>query len=161
MFFSYLKENIDDTGLVTSADLFGMTTTIEDDMGIGQVLERALPYFDYISPMVYPSHYPKTWQGFPNPAEHPYEVIKIAMDGGVARERAHNIAIGNFSFDETGATTTPRSKMRPWLQDFDLGATYDATKVRAQMQAAYDVGLTSWMLWSAANSYTREALLVN
>jgi len=158
-FFSHLKKNIDSTDLVTSADLFGMTTTIKDDMGIGQVLERALPYFDYISPMVYPSHYPKGWNGFANPAEHPYEVIKITMTSGVTRERAHNIAIGNFSYDSTGATTTPKSKMRPWLQDFDLGATYDASKVRAQMQAAYDVGLTSWMLWSAANRYTVEALL--
>lgn len=158
-FFSYLKENIDGTGIVTSADIFGMTTTVKDDMGIGQVLERALPYFDYISPMVYPSHYPKGWNGFANPAEQPYEVIRIAMSGGMARERAHNIAIGNFTLDENGATTTPKSKMRPWLQDFDLGATYDASKVRAQMQATYDIGLTSWMLWSAANRYTTEALL--
>jgi len=56
------------------------------------------------------------------------------------------------------ATSTP-SKMRPWLQDFDLGATYDAPQVRAQIQATYDSGLTSWMLWSAGNKYTKEALL--
>ena len=33
-------------------------------------------------------------------------------------------------------------------------------KVRAQIKATYDVGLTSWMLWSAANKYTKEALLL-
>ena len=27
-----------------------MTTTNTDDLNIGQVLERALPYFDYIAP---------------------------------------------------------------------------------------------------------------
>lgn len=158
-FFAHIHSNMKKTGAVLSADLFGMTTTVVSDMGIGQVLERALPYFDYIAPMVYPSHYPKTWNGFANPAEHPYEVIKLAMQGGIAREKAFNIANGNFSFDANGATTTPKSKLRPWLQDFNLGATYDVAKVRAQIQATYDVGLTSWMLWSAANKYTESALL--
>jgi len=158
-FFAYLYSNLRETGAVLSVDLFGMTTTVKNGMGIGQVLENTLPYFDYIAPMVYPSHYPKTWNGFANPAKHPYEVIKIAMSAGVEREKEWNIANGLFSLDESGATTTPPSKLRPWLQDFDLGATYGVDEVRAQMQAAYDVGLNSWMLWSAANRYTEEALL--
>jgi len=45
------------------------------------------------------------------------------------------------------------------LQDFNLGAIYDSDKVRAQIQATYDVGLTSWMLWNAGNEYTASALL--
>ncbi|MDO8565018.1 MAG: putative glycoside hydrolase [bacterium] len=150
-FFSYLHGNLKDSGVKMSVDIFGMTTTMTTDMGIGQVLEKALPYFDYVAPMVYPSHYPNGWNGFANPAEYPYEVIKTSMSQGREREIALNIANGL-------ATTTP-SKLRPWLQDFNLGATYDTTKVRAQMQATYDVGLTSWMLWSAANKYTKEALL--
>jgi hypothetical protein len=120
-----------------------------------------LLYFDYISPMVYPSHYPKTWNGFPNPAEYPYEVVKIAMTKGMERERIWNISNGFFSVDLDEATTTPPSKLRPWLQDFHLGANYGADKVRAQIQATYDVGLTSWMIWNAGNKYTREALLSN
>ncbi len=150
-FFNYLHSEMQGSGAVLSADLFGMTTTVTSDMGIGQVLERALPYFDYIAPMVYPSHYPKNWNGFTNPAERPYDVIKIAMAGGMEREQAWNISEGR-------ATSTP-SKLRPWLQDFSLGATYDDEKVRAQIQATYDVGLTSWMLWSAGNKYTRGALV--
>ena len=50
-----------------SADLFGMVATNSDDLNIGQVLERAEPYFDYLSPMVYPSHYPKDYNNFANP----------------------------------------------------------------------------------------------
>ncbi|MCR4279575.1 MAG: putative glycoside hydrolase [Candidatus Zambryskibacteria bacterium] len=150
-FFAYLYQNLKDTGVKTSADIFGMTTTIENDMGIGQVLEKALPHFDYVAPMVYPSHYPAGWNGFANPAEYPYEVIKIAMQRGFEREVALNIANGL-------ATSTP-SKLRPWLQDFNLGAVYGPDKVRAQMQATYDVGLTSWMIWSAANRYTEASLL--
>jgi len=158
-FFEYLSNNLKNIAHSTSSgqgpklsvDLFGMTTTVTSDMNIGQVLEKALPYFDYVAPMVYPSHYPATWNGFANPAEHPYEVIKISMSKAVEREEMWQIANGI-------ATSTP-SKMRPWLQDFNLGATYDATKVRAQIQATYDVGLTSWMLWNAGNKYTKEALL--
>ncbi|OGM92033.1 MAG: hypothetical protein A3D49_00035 [Candidatus Zambryskibacteria bacterium RIFCSPHIGHO2_02_FULL_43_37] len=150
-FFTYLDDKLSDTGVVTSVDLFGMTMTVPHDMGIGQVFEKALPHFDYVSPMVYPSHYPATWGGFANPAEHPYDVVHIAMSEGKRREAIFNISMGL-------ATSTP-SKLRPWLQDFNLGATYGPDKVRAQIQATYDSGLTSWMLWSAANKYTKDALL--
>lgn len=142
-FFAYLRENLGDIGVPLSVDLFGMTTTNTDDMNIGQNLENALKYFDYVSPMVYPSHYPAGFNGFKNPATEPYKVVKFSMDGAVERARK--------------ATTTPR-KLRPWLQDFNLGATYDAPMVRAQIQATYDSGLDSWMLWNASNRYTRTAL---
>ena len=143
-FFSYLHNQLRDTGVKTSADLFGMTTTAKDDLGIGQDLVRALKYFDYIDPMVYPSHYPPTWNGFKNPAEHPYEVVKLAMQGGVDKA---NIA-----------SSTPE-KLRPWLQDFNMGATYNAPEVRAQIKATNEVGLTSWLMWNAGNKYSPGAYL--
>lgn len=139
-FFGYLHKEFRDIGAVLSADLFGMTTTNIDDLNIGQYLEFALPYFDYVSPMVYPSHYPPDWNGYKNPAEKPYEVIKYSMSKAYER-----------------ASTTPW-KLRPWLQDFDLGADYDAEKIRLQIKAVYDSGLNSWMLWSPSNKYTWEAL---
>ncbi|MFH1978918.1 MAG: putative glycoside hydrolase [Patescibacteria group bacterium] len=145
-FFEYLYFHLEDLGVPLSADLFGMTTTNSDDLNIGQILEYAAPYFDYIAPMVYPSHYPRGFLGYKNPAEYPYEVVNFAMVKGV--EKLIN------------ASTSPL-KLRPWIQDFDLGATYDASMVRKQIQATYDAGLTSWMLWSAANKYTRGALLEN
>jgi len=142
-FFAYLDSALASTSVPLSADLFGLTTSAYDDLGIGQVLEDALPYFDYIAPMVYPSHYSKGFNGMANPAEHPYEVIKSSMDHAVRRAVL--------------ASTTPL-KLRPWLQDFNLGAIYTPAMVRAQMQATYDAGLTSWMLWNASNRYQTEAL---
>ena len=126
-----------------SADLFGMVSTNLDDLNIGQVLERAEPYFDYLSPMVYPSHYPNGYNGFANPATKPYEVIKLSMDSAVKRLLA--------------ASSSP-FKLRPWLQDFDLGANYDAAMIRQEKQAVYDAGLNSWLLWSPSNRYTIGAL---
>ena len=145
-FFVHLDEKLrtDEKPIPISVDIFGMTTTNTDDLGIGQVLEKTLPYFDFVAPMVYPSHYPNTWSGIKNPAEQPYEVIKIAMAKAV--ERA--VAMGEDP-----------QKLRPWLQDFNLGATYTAEMVRAQIQATYDVGLDSWFIWDPKNIYTKKALL--
>jgi len=150
-FFSYLHDSLKDTGAKISADLFGMTTTNNDDLGIGQVLEDTLLYFDFVDPMVYPSHYPPTWNGFKNPAEHPYEVIKLSMQGGIDKEQALQASLGI-------STSTP-SKLRPWLQDFDMGASYGVAEVRAQIKATYDIGLTSWLIWDAGNKYTTGAFL--
>jgi len=142
-FFYNLKKGLRDLKVPISADLFGMVTVNTDDLNIGQVLERAEPYFDYISPMVYPSHYTKDYNGFPNPAAKPYEVIKLSMDSAVKRLLA--------------ASSSP-FKLRPWLQDFDLGANYDAAMIRKEKQAVYDAGLNSWLMWSPSNRYTVEAL---
>lgn len=143
-FFIYLREKMSDTPVVMSADLFGLTTSADGDLGIGQVLERALPYFDYVAPMVYPSHFAYGFIGIPRPAEKPYEVVKYSMDKAVQK------AI---------AVSSSPEKLRPWLQDFNLGATYTPDMVRQQIQASYDAGLTSWMLWNAGSVYSKDALL--
>lgn len=152
---------------VISADLFGMTTTNEDDLTIGQVLERALPHFDYIAPMVYPSHYPPNFNGWANPNDHVYGVIHYSMSAAVRRAQATTTSIPSFAFERIG-TSTPAvykkpvyeaTKLRTWIQDFDYGGDYDAKDVRDQIQATYDAGLTSWMIWAPSNIYTKEALL--
>jgi hypothetical protein len=147
-FFAHLRSELhnDEIQIPMSADLFGMVTTVSDDLGIGQVLEQALPYFDYIAPMVYPSHYPKNWNGYSNPAAKPYEVIYAAMQGGLAKATAAGYDASVF---------------RPWIQDFDLGATYTADMVRDQIRALEDLGIDSWLVWDPANTYTESAFLVD
>lgn len=149
-----------------SADLFGMTTTNTDDLSIGQVLERALPYFDFIAPMVYPSHYPDGYMGFSDPNQHVYAVVNHAMTEAVRRTVASTTHNEGFAHTERIGTSTPAlytkpvyeaTKMRPWLQDFDYGGTYDVAEVQAQIKATYDAGLTSWMIWDPGNHYTRGA----
>ncbi len=144
-FFEYLHENLKNTDVIISADIFGMTTTNTDDLGIGQILEDALANFDFVAPMVYPSHFPNNWAGMAKPAEKPYDVIYKSMGKAVERAKA--------------AGVNPL-KLRPWLQDFDLGANYTKEMVQAQIKATYEVGLTSWMLWDPKNIYTKDALIV-
>lgn len=143
-FFKYLSEEVKkEQSIPISADLFGLTTEVNDDMGIGQVWEKALPHFDFLAPMVYPSHYPSGHNGYKNPALYPYEVINKALIGAAKKTVNAGVDI---------------KKIRPWLQDFDLGATYTKEMVRKQIQAVYDNKLSSWMLWDANNRYTSSAL---
>jgi len=171
-FFAYLRDSLIPLGdasgeerLKISADLFGMTTSAKDDMGIGQLLENTFPYFDYVSPMVYPSHYSSNFQGFQNPAKYPYEVVHFSMMSAV--DRASKMNMVTTTTEIINDTTTKvshiedlnyKEKLRPWLQDFDLGADYGSAEVRAEIKATYDAGLDSWMLWSASNKYTSDAL---
>ena len=57
------------------------------------------------------------------------------------------------------AASSDPAKIRPWIQDFNLGATYDAVMIRAQIQATYDSGLNSWMSWDPKNIYTMGGYL--
>ena len=137
-FFQYLRANL--SGKI-SVDLFGQTTTSTSDMGIGQIIEDAFGSFDYISPMIYPSHYIDGFLGFSNPAEHPYEVVNDAMSSAI--------------------TKLPLAKFRPWIQDFDMGASYSADMVKLEIKATQDAlvkDYNGFMLWNAGNIYTAEAV---
>jgi len=142
-FYEYLGSRKHELGVPISGDLFGMVLTETNDLNIGQILENGLASFDYVAPMIYPSHYGNGFNGWKNPATVPYELVSYVMASGTERAVA--------------ASSSP-NKLRPWLQDFDLGATYDAVMVRKQKQALYDLGLDSWMMWDPANTYTRGAL---
>ncbi len=141
-FFSHLHHASKAWGVPISADVFGMVLTAQDDLNIGQVLEVAAPYFDFICPMIYPSHYPRGFQKFSNPADHPYDIVSTVLKSGSLR------------LQKAGY---PPTKLRAWLQDFNLKAVYDAPKIQAQHKGVYDAGLTSWMMWDPRNTYTKSA----
>lgn len=148
-FFAYLRENL--KGVRISADVFGLTTVNRDDLGIGQVIEDAYEYFDYVYPMVYPSHYAYGFLGYPRPAEYPYEVVSYSMANAISRLQTLRQLYPDREFAE----------LRPWLQDFDLGAKYDAQMVQAQVQATHDAlgeEFRGFLLWSPTNYYTAGAL---
>jgi hypothetical protein len=154
-FFEYLHSQLKDTGVVTSADLFGMTTTNTDDLNIGQVLENTLPYFDYVAPMVYPSHYPNGFNGWANPNNYPYDLIYFVMKSGADRAEVLRTATSTPS---DVAQRVGKHQLRTWIQDFDYGGDYGPKEVRDQINASVEAGVTSWMLWAPSNRYTKDAL---
>jgi len=157
-----------------SADLFGLTTVSDDDMGIGQIIQAAYQYFDYVSPMVYPSHYATGFIGYTYPAAYPYQVIAYSLQHALTKLTAMGTPAPATSSRATkfDLGAVPPAKLRPWLQDFNLGnpgapgTIYTADMVRQEMQAVYDTLDTTssnqyydgWMLWNAANTYTAAAL---
>ncbi|MBI4128664.1 MAG: GTP-binding protein [Parcubacteria group bacterium] len=142
-FYAYVHTQLRNRPVYTSLDLFGLVLELHNfDLNIGQTLKSAVNTVDYIYPMTYPSHYPKGHLSFINPADRPYEVIK----NGLAR--AQPILAGSST------------KLRPWLQAFNLGAIYDAKKIRDEIQAAEEASSTAgWMIWNASNEYTDQGLL--
>ena len=167
-FFAYLHSKVKPTGVVMSADLFGYVTVLADDLGIGQQLERALPYFDYIMPMVYPSHYNKGFAGLKNPNSDPYLVVYTSMIEAVRRTVATSSAVHTIGSQPIASTSPalftklayPKTAMRPWLQDFDYGKEYTPADIRAQIKATEDAGLNSWIFWDAGNKYSSLRLFL-
>jgi hypothetical protein len=146
-FFAHLRKELGQSRL--SVDLFGLATLKRDELGIGQIIEEAYRYFDYVCPMVYPSHYPPTFMGYANPAEHPYQVVHYSLDS--AQDRLLTFR----------ASETTRAKIRPWLQDFSLGAVYDSGMVKAQIAATQDAlhaDYCGFTLWNPSNVYSLDGL---
>lgn len=158
-FFKKIRESLPDAKL--SVDIFGQTTVITNgDMGVGQVLEDSFGYFDFVSPMVYPSHYTRGFLGYETPSEHPYQVVKNAMDVAKLRLKTYETALDDTK-NEGNISVLSKTKIRPWLQDFTLTVKYDANKVSQEIKAVQDAmgeDFNGFMLWNPSNFYTTEAI---
>ena len=139
-FLAEARREIVGRGAYISADLFGLVTLAKDDMGIGQRLELVAQEVDYVSLMLYPSHYHKPEYDIPDPEREPYRTIDVSIKDAKRRIAGTN------------------AKLRPWIQDFSLRVRYGEAEVRAQIRALRDNGVTEFLLWNAANRYTESAL---
>ena len=127
-------------GVKLSVDTFGLTTSVDNGMGIGQTLDQMADLVDYVSPMMYPSHYAHGEYGLKNPNRAPYETIQQGVKDALARLGGRPEA------------------MRPYLQDFSMGVRYTPAHVRAQILAAEELGVRGWILWNAQNRYQWSAI---
>lgn len=130
-------------GAILSVDVFAHSFLSDSDVGMGQRMKALAPEVDVIAPMAYPSHYRSGNFGIANPAAHPYEIVRGTLEKG------------KLLFKDS-----PKTIIRPWLQDFNLGATYTPAMVRAQITATEDAGYKNgWMLWNPRNTYSETALV--
>lgn len=150
-FMAYMYENLKPYGVFVSADVFGAIITSEVDAKIvGQDYKELVKHLDYISPMVYPSHYAAGSFGVEYPDLQPYDIILKSMQASAK-------LIKEIPREERRAT------VRPWLQDFTATwvnphQTYGANQIREQIQGTYDAILDQWILWNGAANYTIEGL---
>lgn len=124
--------------VLLSLDMFGIVIWQRsmDVSVLGQDVQKIVDHIDIISPMLYPSHFGKDFDGIPNPADEPYYFVKEGV------QRLKNI-VGD------------RVAIRPWLQSFPLRITagFGPEYVRCQIDAARDAGAAGWLLWSPGNRY--------
>jgi hypothetical protein len=139
-FLAYSREQLKAYGAPVSADVFGLTSHLEGDSGIGQNWERVVSTAQGVHPMVYPSHYYAGMYGFQQPNQHPYEMVRMAMEDAAVRTRW---------VAQAGQKT---ADVGPWLQAFSAPwidhFAYGAPQLREQIQATYDAGFRSWILWN-------------
>jgi hypothetical protein len=142
-FLTTARERLHPMGVKLSICVFGMTTSDDSGMGIGQHIADLARQVDYVAPMMYPSHYNKGIYGIKNPNREPYKMIFHGVRDAIAR-------LGAESW-----------RLRPYFQDFSLGYRYREEQVRAQILAAAKHGVISWTLWNPQNRYTWGALRHN
>jgi len=132
-FLSKSRKLLHEEGCLLSADTFGFILTNKQDGGIGQNLETIVQNVDFISPMVYPSHYSTGSFGFQNPNKYPYEVITAALTDALDRG-------------------VDKNKIRPFLQGF----WHSNEDIRYNIKAASDLGM-DWLIWNILSVYELDS----
>ena len=141
-YLKYAKERLNAVGVYTSADVYGQVGTFSDDMGLGQHWEAVTQVVDYISPMMYPSHYGNGAYGIAVPDAQPYKTIYHSLKDSINR---------NENVDSPAV-------IRPWIQAFTAKwvkgyIPYNEKEIREQIKAMNDLGVTEYLLWSPSNNY--------
>ncbi len=154
--FSALNRQLKDyaaknnTRVILSIDIFGEVFAYGEEPGIGQKLLGIAEFFDVISPMAYPSHYQCGEFGFKDPNANPYAVYNRTLEPGLKYLKAIGF----------------KGEVRPWIQDFSIANIYGCgpvvyygpQEIKAQIRASEELGIAGFMLWNAANNYTKKAL---
>ncbi len=126
-------------GAYQGASVFGIAAQAGDS--IAQDIPTMARVVDYLAPMIYPSHWGPGQYRVDSPIHEPYEIT--------SRSLRH--------FQEAAEGSGVR--FLPWIQDFDLhGVAYGPAEVRAQIDAAAELGIGGFLLWNANVRYTPEAL---
>jgi hypothetical protein len=120
------------------ASLFGVAARNPD--AIGQPVPAIARHVDYIAPMLYPSHWVRGEYRVAHPNAQPYDIVHRSLEDFITKAAGSGVA---FNL---------------WVQDFSIGIPYGPAEVRAQIDAARDLGVNSWLLWNATVRYTPEAI---
>ena len=146
-YLKYAKKELSPLEAYISADVYGLVSSVEDDMALGQYWEAISNIVDYISPMIYPSHYGNGTYGLSIPDAFPYETVYNSTRDAVRRNQIIN---------------TPAT-IRPWIQDFTASwvkgsIRYGDIQVAEQIRALKENGVDEYLLWNASNRYSEKAV---
>ncbi len=141
-FLKEMRKTLSAYQVYVSADVFGLVSSATGDLHLGQFWEAISNVVDYISPMMYPSHYASGYGGLKVPDANPYKTVAISAYD--AKKRNKNIP-------------SPAT-IRPWIQAFTAfwikgHINYDYEQVEEQIDALHKLGINQYLLWNPANKY--------
>ena len=140
-FLSTARKRFAQYGIRTTADVFGLVTSVGGALEVGQQWEPIAKSVDVVLPMTYPSHYPPGSFQLPHPNAAPYDVLHIA----VSRARERDAKLGIMG-----------EHVRPWLQAFTLGKpAYGPEQLEEQKRGVYDSGYDGWVMWEPGSRYDK------
>lgn len=138
-FLADTHEELRRRGVYQGASVFGIAAAAGDS--IAQDVPAMAAVVDYLAPMVYPSHWGPGMYRVKSPIDQPYDIVKKSLADFQRVAQAQGV------------------RFVPWLQDFTIhGVSYGEAEVRAQIQAAKDLGIDGFLLWNPNVVYTAEAL---
>jgi hypothetical protein len=137
-FLARSRDEVHKHGAFVGASVFGIAA--DRPAPVAQNIPAISRAVDYVSPMVYPSHWGPGEYGVPQPESQPYDITAKSVSAFVAQSR------------EGGA------QVMPWLQAFSLRKAYGPAEVKAQIEASRQSGAPSFLLWDPACRYDPASL---
>ena len=135
-FLSYARENID---APIGIDIYGANGWYRSGTRTGQDSEILSEYVDVIGPMFYPSHFEQTFLNYAPYADRTYRIYYYG------------------SFRNT-IMTRNRAIIRPWIQSFYLGVSYDKQYynedyIKKEFFGTRDSINRGYMCWNNSGEY--------
>ena len=130
-------------GVPLSLDVFGVIAfgNKADIQNLGQDPVLLAQHSEFLSAMVYPSHYDPGFMGYENPADHP-ELVGLGVK--------HMLA----EMEQRGVDPAKAAKIRPWLQAMRHNTTnYGAWYIQEEIRTSDRAGGAGWLLWNPGQVY--------
>ena len=129
-------------GVPLSLDVFGVIAFGKpaDIRNLGQDPAVLAKHAEFLSPMVYPSHFDPGFMNLDAPADHP-ELVGMGVK--------HM----NEELDERGVKE-PRAKIRPWASAMrHTASNYGASYIQEEIRTSDKHGGSGWLLWNPGQVY--------
>lgn len=136
-FLSYARENID---APIGIDIYGANGWYRSGTRTGQDAEMLAEYVDVIGPMFYPSHFEQTFMNYAPAEDRTYRIYYYGS-------YRNTILCRN------------RAIIRPWIQSFYLGVSYDrlyynSDYIKREFYGTRDSINRGYMCWNNGGDYT-------
>lgn len=120
------------------ASVYGIAATRPTQ--IAQDIEGISQHVDYVSPMLYPSHWGPGEYDVADPIRQPYDIVYRSLEEFIEITEASG-----------------RARVVPWLEDSNYRAWDRREQVREQIRAAADRDIDEWLMWDPHVDYTVDA----